>query len=60
MPDFERTIDDSLRTHCAKTPEARAYAKGYAQGKTRARLQVLGLAVICVLAFAAWKAALFI
>jgi len=55
MPSFERLTND-LRKHCAKTPESRAYAEGYTQGKTRARLEVLALLVVVVLYFAAWHA----
>jgi hypothetical protein len=40
MPDFER-VTDSLREHVAKSPEAKAWAQGYAAGKTRARWEVV-------------------
>jgi hypothetical protein len=39
MPDFER-LTDRLRVDLATTPEEREWAKGYAAGKTRARIEV--------------------
>jgi hypothetical protein len=46
VPDFERAID-SLREHLAKSPEDKAWAKGYAAGKSQARREVfIVLAVI--------------
>ena len=47
MPDFERTTD-SLRVYVARTPEEKAYARGFIAGKYYARKQ----AAWCV-AFAA-------
>lgn len=47
MPDFERLID-GLREHAARTPEARAHARGLREGKTLARLQVAALAVVAL------------
>ncbi|SER36234.1 hypothetical protein SAMN02982919_02243 [Giesbergeria anulus] len=40
MPDFERVLDN-LREQCSPTPESRSYAKGYTEGKTKARIQIL-------------------
>lgn len=39
MPDFER-LTDQLAVDIAKTPEERAYAISYAEGKSHARVQV--------------------
>ena len=52
MPDFERVMD-SLREHAAKTPEDRAWARGYAAGKTRARRETLVVVVFVYFAIAA-------
>lgn len=46
MPDFERLMDD-LAVHTAPSAESRAYARGVAAGKTRARRQV-ALVALCV------------
>ena len=48
MPDFER-LTDSLRVFAAPDAVTREWARGYAAGKTRARLEVL--AVVLVLYF---------
>lgn len=42
MPDFER-LTDSMRVALAPSAVSRAWARGYAAGKTRARLEVVGL-----------------
>ena len=49
MPDFER-LTDSLRVFAAPDAVTREWAKGYAAGKSRARLEVL--AVVVALYFA--------
>lgn len=43
MPDMER-LTDKLMLNLAKTPEQKAYAKGYIAGKIRARKEVAILA----------------
>jgi len=59
MPDFERVID-KLRLDLAKTPEEHAYARGYIEGKRKARRQVamltaflgiIAVAVVLVVAY---------
>lgn len=42
MPDFER-LTDKLAEDLAKTPEQRAYAIGFNEGKSFARIQLLRL-----------------
>ena len=44
MPDFER-LTDSLRVFAAPDAVTREWARGYAAGKKRARLEVLGVVV---------------
>jgi len=44
MPDFER-LTDSLRVHLARDVSARAWARGYAAGKRRSRIEVAVIAV---------------
>ena len=44
MPDFER-LTDSLRVFAAPDTVTREWAKGYAAGKSRARLEVLAIVV---------------
>ncbi len=48
MPDFER-LTDSLRVFAAPDAVTREWARGYAAGKARARIEVL--AVVLVLYF---------
>lgn len=51
MPDFER-LTDSLRIHAAPDAVTREWARGYAAGKSRARLEVLGVVVAVYFAIA--------
>jgi len=44
MPDFER-LTDSLRIFAAPDAVTREWAKGYAAGKKRARLEVLSVVI---------------
>lgn len=44
MPDFER-LTDSLRVFAAPDAVTREWARGYAAGKTRARIEVLVIVV---------------
>ena len=44
MPDFERILD-SLREDIAQSPEGKSYEKGFTAGKTRARIEVVAVAV---------------
>ena len=44
MPDFER-LTDSLRVFAAPNAVTREWARGYAAGKNRARLEVLAVVV---------------
>ena len=45
MPDFER-LTDALRVLAAPDAATKAWARGYASGKTRARLEVLAVSVV--------------
>ncbi len=45
MPDFER-LTDSLRIDFAPDADKRGWAKGYAAGKTRARIEVAVIAAV--------------
>ena len=56
MPDFER-LTDKLRADMAKSPEERAYAKGYTAGKAIARLQVVVIFGVAAVVFAALRLA---
>lgn len=47
MPNFER-ITDSLKIHVARTPEKKAYAKGFVDGKSKARKEVMFLAFTAI------------
>ena len=42
MPDFERIVDHAI-IDFAKTPEDKAWAKGFVEGKNYARREVAGL-----------------
>ncbi|KMQ73764.1 hypothetical protein Msub_13208 [Marinobacter subterrani] len=58
MPDMER-LTDELRVHLAKTPEDKAYARGFNAGKYFARKQaawcvVFGAVVAVVISVHAW------
>ena len=59
MPDFER-VTDKLMLDLAKTPEAHAYARGYIEGKRKARRQIavltafLGLIAVTVMLVVAY------
>lgn len=44
MPDFERILD-SLREELPQSPEGKSYEKGFTAGKTRARVEVVAVAV---------------
>ena len=44
MPDFER-LTDAMRVVAAPDAATKAWARGYASGKTRARLEVLAIGV---------------
>ena len=44
MPDFER-LTDSLRIFAAPDAVTREYARGYAAGKKRARLEILFIGI---------------
>lgn len=52
MPDFERLTDD-MRVSMAPDAVTRAWAIGYRAGKSRARLEVLVVAVVVYFAIAA-------
>lgn len=43
MPDLERITDD-MNVFMASTPEEKSYAKGFANGKTSARLEIAYIA----------------
>ena len=45
MPDFERLID-SLRVYMARDAVTREWARGYAAGKRRSRLEIAVIAVV--------------
>ena len=45
MPDFERLID-SLRVYMARDAIERAWARGYAAGKRRSRIEIALIAVV--------------
>ena len=51
MPDFER-LTDGLRVHVAPDAVTREWARGYTAGKTRARLEVVGIVVALYFAIA--------
>lgn len=55
MPDLER-LTDQLRIDMAPTPRSKAYARGYSQGKSRARTEVVFvigvIALLILLGFA--------
>jgi hypothetical protein len=53
MPDFERIID-SARIHAAPDDAMREWAKGYAAGKTRARMEVFAIALCFGIALCGW------
>ena len=44
MPDFER-LTDSLRVYMARDAVTRAWARGYAAGKRRSRIEIALIAV---------------
>ncbi len=50
MPDFERTID-SLRLHKATSAEEKAQIAGYIKGKSRARIEVALIVLVCALGY---------
>lgn len=45
MPDFER-LTDKLMLDLARTPEDKAYARGYSEGKRKARMEIALLAAV--------------
>jgi hypothetical protein len=58
VPDFERVIDQ-LRIDMADTRPDKAYWEGYAKGKTKARKEILYIAVaiyFLIAAIGAWSA----
>ncbi len=56
MPDFER-LTDALRVVAAPDAATKAWARGYASGKTRARLEVLVIGMVlyfCIALIGRW------
>lgn len=52
MPDFERVMD-KLQQGLATTPEDKAFWSGYSKGKSKARLEILFIAVALYFVIAA-------
>ncbi len=53
MPDMERVVDD-LRLHVAKTPEDKAFVKGFIEGKDRARKEIVFILFVVLLVVTIW------
>ncbi len=54
MPDLERWFDD-LALHLALTPEQQAYEKGFQDGKSLARKEMLRAAIGFALGWILWR-----